>query len=430
MRVPTNGAQRASSAGRSSWPSSPSRSRWSACRHRQPDPRRSGRGQGRHHRRAGRLEHRRTTSTTPRSTRPRPAPTAPTWSRSTARMRRGHGSRRRPRARTSSSISVTAMATPARTAPSPSTRRTASASTGRPGTATRNTKYWGEYYIRTGIQLAPNAVVILNRLCYASGNSEWGSANPTKAVARQRVDNYGAGFLRAGARAIFADGITNASYVLYGLFRTTRTMARSSRARRLRRGVRLQVLIVTDARLHGLDGARSRRAGTTARSSATWASAPPRSAAADVHADSLLPTTRPGPEPRRGSSLSERPWRTERRPRSGRWSRPGPNGAWSRAYAMATLATTPSMARIVMSDDEERRESDQDVGLEDVDLAGHLDDSFHRAPPNGRASVGRSPAVCRRVPANSADFVLGRPRRRPGPRRGRMTMSAPRRRRN
>jgi hypothetical protein len=92
------------------------------------------------------------------------------------------------------------------------------------GNGNYNTKYWGEYYIRTGIKLAPNAVVILNRLCYASGNSEWGSPNPTKTVAKQRVDNYGAGFLRAGARAVFADGITSASYVLYGLFRTTRTI--------------------------------------------------------------------------------------------------------------------------------------------------------------------------------------------------------------
>ena len=92
------------------------------------------------------------------------------------------------------------------------------------GNGNSNTKYWGEYYIRTGIKLARNAVVILNRLCYASGNSEWGSANPSKTVAKQRVDNFGAGFLRAGARAVFADGITSAAYVLYGVFRTNRTI--------------------------------------------------------------------------------------------------------------------------------------------------------------------------------------------------------------
>jgi hypothetical protein len=87
-----------------------------------------------------------------------------------------------------------------------------------------NTKYWGEYYIRTGIKLAPNAVVILNRLCYASGNSEWGSANPSRTVAKQRVDNFAAGFLRANARAVFAEGITDASYILSSLFATNRTI--------------------------------------------------------------------------------------------------------------------------------------------------------------------------------------------------------------
>ena len=87
-----------------------------------------------------------------------------------------------------------------------------------------NTKYWGEYYIYSQIDLAPNAVVILNRLCYASGNSEWGRANPTKTVAKQRVQNYASGFLRAGARAVFAEGITNASYILYGLFKTNRAI--------------------------------------------------------------------------------------------------------------------------------------------------------------------------------------------------------------
>jgi len=92
------------------------------------------------------------------------------------------------------------------------------------GRGNSNTKYYGEYYVRTAIKLAPNAVVVLNRLCYASGNSEWGSPNPTKTVAKQRVDNFGAGFLRAGARAVFADGITSASYVLTGLFRSSRSI--------------------------------------------------------------------------------------------------------------------------------------------------------------------------------------------------------------
>jgi hypothetical protein len=92
------------------------------------------------------------------------------------------------------------------------------------GNGNSNTKYWGEWYIQTYLKLAPNAVVILNRLCYASGNSEWGAANPTRSVAKQRIDNYGAGFLRTGAKAVFAEGITNASYILYGLFKTGRSI--------------------------------------------------------------------------------------------------------------------------------------------------------------------------------------------------------------
>ena len=94
------------------------------------------------------------------------------------------------------------------------------------GSGNRNTKYYGEYYMAR-LGLAPNAVVVLNRLCYASGNSEWGSANPTKSTAIKRVDNYGAGFLRGGAKALFASGITNVSYVVRGLFRGSASMTMS-----------------------------------------------------------------------------------------------------------------------------------------------------------------------------------------------------------
>ena len=47
------------------------------------------------------------------------------------------------------------------------------------GSGNTKTTYYGEWWIRTYIKLAPNAVVILNRLCYASGNSEPGYADPT-----------------------------------------------------------------------------------------------------------------------------------------------------------------------------------------------------------------------------------------------------------
>jgi hypothetical protein len=92
------------------------------------------------------------------------------------------------------------------------------------GNGNYNVKYWGEYYIDRDIQMAKNAVVILNRLCYASGNSEWGSANPTKSTAIKRADNYAAGFLHAGAKAVFAEAIQSVSSTIRGLFRSNVTM--------------------------------------------------------------------------------------------------------------------------------------------------------------------------------------------------------------
>ncbi len=92
------------------------------------------------------------------------------------------------------------------------------------GNGNSNVKYYGEYYVGRDIRFAPDAVVIFNRLCYASGNSEWGSANPTRSVAKQRIDNYAAGFLRARARAVFAEAIGSASYILYGVFKTKHSM--------------------------------------------------------------------------------------------------------------------------------------------------------------------------------------------------------------
>ena len=126
----------------------------------------------------------------------------------------------------------------------------------RPGTATTNTKYWGEYYIHTQIDLAPNAVVILNRLCYASGNSEWGRANPTKTVAKQRVQNYASGFLRAGARAVFAEGDhERVVHPVRPVQDQPRRSGRSSRARPNWNGaLRLPVPVHAEQRVPGLDG--------------------------------------------------------------------------------------------------------------------------------------------------------------------------------
>jgi hypothetical protein len=92
------------------------------------------------------------------------------------------------------------------------------------GNGNSNNKYYGEYYLTHYIRLASDAVVILNHLCYSAGNSESWQPNPTRTVARQRIDNYGAGFLRIGARVVFAEARNKAGYILYSLFKTNRTM--------------------------------------------------------------------------------------------------------------------------------------------------------------------------------------------------------------
>jgi hypothetical protein len=95
------------------------------------------------------------------------------------------------------------------------------------GNGNSNVKYYGEYYVKQ-LDLASNAVVALNRLCYASGNNEWGAGNPSKSTAIKRVDNYGYGFLKAGAKAVFASGITSVGYVVRGLFTKPASTSMSS----------------------------------------------------------------------------------------------------------------------------------------------------------------------------------------------------------
>ena len=111
------------------------------------------------------------------------------------------------------------------------------------GNGDSNNKYYGEPSVAT-LDLAPNAVILLHHLCYASGNSEPGRRRTDQTVAKQRVDNYGAGFLRAGVSAVIADGHSGPEEYLRALFTTDQTIEccggtqpnyrrqRSSRSRR------------------------------------------------------------------------------------------------------------------------------------------------------------------------------------------------------
>ena len=84
-------------------------------------------------------------------------------------------------------------------------------------------KYYGEPYMKS-LDLAPNAIVLLHNLCYASGNSEPGNPQPTVSVARQRISNYAAGFLASNAQAVIADGHHEPADYIRALFTTDQTI--------------------------------------------------------------------------------------------------------------------------------------------------------------------------------------------------------------
>lgn len=96
-------------------------------------------------------------------------------------------------------------------------------------------KFYGERYIR-GLALSKSAVVILSHARYAPGIGASGSASPSLATARRRVDNYGAGFLAAGASAVIAELTASPVYYVRTIFTRTLTLDAMWRAAPSRHG--------------------------------------------------------------------------------------------------------------------------------------------------------------------------------------------------
>lgn len=87
-------------------------------------------------------------------------------------------------------------------------------------------QYFGEGIVGKQVKLAKNAVVLLHHLCYASGNTEPGLPEGTLAQARQRVDNYAAGFIKAGAAAVAADAWASPAYMVRSVLAGDRSIER------------------------------------------------------------------------------------------------------------------------------------------------------------------------------------------------------------
>ena len=98
------------------------------------------------------------------------------------------------------------------------------------GKGDSNNTYYGESIVSGQVRLAPNSLVILSHLCYASGDSEPGNPQPTLAVAQRRIGNFAAGFRQAGASTVIADGHNDPSSYLDALFSTHQTMEQLWRA--------------------------------------------------------------------------------------------------------------------------------------------------------------------------------------------------------
>jgi flagellar hook assembly protein FlgD len=84
--------------------------------------------------------------------------------------------------------------------------------------------YKGADWLKANIELAPNAVVILSHLSYASGNASSGMPIPTRDVAVQRIDNFANGFLAIGAQVVWALGWQPGADVVKALHKEDATM--------------------------------------------------------------------------------------------------------------------------------------------------------------------------------------------------------------
>lgn len=84
--------------------------------------------------------------------------------------------------------------------------------------------YKGANWLRENLRLAPDAVVILSHLSYASGNASSGMPIPSRNVAIERVDNFANGFLSIGARVVWALGWQPGADIVDALHREDATM--------------------------------------------------------------------------------------------------------------------------------------------------------------------------------------------------------------
>jgi hypothetical protein len=93
------------------------------------------------------------------------------------------------------------------------------------GVSDSDKQYYGEDSIAKDIRFAKDAIVLLDHLCYSAGSSETGDPEPTVSVARERVDNFASGFIKAGARTVIAQSWdSGVIYTIRSIFTTDQSL--------------------------------------------------------------------------------------------------------------------------------------------------------------------------------------------------------------
>ena len=154
----------------------------------------------------------------PAPTPARPVPTARSSPRSPSPRHVDPRDAPPPRAPTCSSTSATATGGPARTRRSRALTKNGLGLNPYDGAGQPRSSTTARTGSAPSLRLAPGAVVLLNRLCYASGNGEPGMARALLEHGRQAGRQLRGGVHRAGASVVLADGHTTLGYELARLF--------------------------------------------------------------------------------------------------------------------------------------------------------------------------------------------------------------------
>ena len=186
-------------------------------------------------------------------------------------------------------------------------------------------QYFGEGVVGSEVKLAKNAVVLLNHLCYASGNSEPGLPEGTLDVARQRVDNYAAGFIQSGASAVIAEAYQSPSYFVKAVLGGGRSIQSAWQGSPSANGHRIAFQSAAEQGLRRADGHRDRQVRVHAIDRHEGRARAQGRARRGRRLERSRP---PPPTPPPPTSSSSRRWpvpgSSSGRPRSRRCRRPGP----------------------------------------------------------------------------------------------------------